>query len=421
MDIKFMNQPKEIKLGNILNQKLKEEFDEIWIASGFVKDSGIELLMDSFESAINNGAKLNVLIGVDRKNTSKDILLKLLTIGANLSIHVNTEEDKTETRIYAFESNKGSSYIYVAGGKLSEGGLLNNSCIITEIKYSVDEKDKFKVFKHQLLQGIENIFKSVDREDILLLAKKGEILTRIIEREIPSINELYGNKEQIIGEKIYDESGKMSLFNVDDLENVDIEFEDGLGIRENVELSVEKEESQDIFEGINKTEEDLKRLLGSKDNEEINENKKTIIIKDLKENDYKNMTTLIIEAGKVTNTGVEAGKIKIPKNLAFYLKNFFNLENSEEVTCKFEFMDNEDGKEYGEKNVILTNTAKGLVIAYEGIANFKLGENDILRIVKITNEKFRCEIIRAKTEEYSIWERYCVNTIRGTERRFGII
>lgn len=264
MNIKFMNQPKDVELGKILRTKLEDKFDEIWIVSGIAKDSGIELLLDSFEIALKNKAKLNVSIGIDRKNTSKDVLLKLLNIGANLGVHVNSEENKVESRIYAFESKDSSSYIYISGGKLSEGGLSENACIITEIKYEKEEIESFKLFKNQLVLGLEASFKKVDKEEIMLLASKGEILTRIIDRKIPSINELYGNKEQVIGEQVYDEGASLGLFKADELENVDIEFDIGIDVRKNVELEVEKEAKKEALEITNKTEEDLKRLLRNK-------------------------------------------------------------------------------------------------------------------------------------------------------------
>ena len=131
MNIKFMNQPKDVQMGNILKTKLEDKFDEVWIVSGMVKDSGIELLIDSMIKSIENGAKLNVSIGVDRKNTSKDVLLKIINSGADLKVHVNGEENKVETRVYLFESKDKDSYIYISGGKLSEGGLLENTCLIT--------------------------------------------------------------------------------------------------------------------------------------------------------------------------------------------------------------------------------------------------------------------------------------------------
>ena len=128
MNIKFMNQPKDVQMGNILKTRLEDNFDEVWMISGIVKDSGIEFLLDSMETAVKNGAKLNIAIGIDRKNTSKDVLLKLLNAGADLKVHVNSEEAKVETRAYLFESKDSDSYVYISGGKFSEGGLLENTC-----------------------------------------------------------------------------------------------------------------------------------------------------------------------------------------------------------------------------------------------------------------------------------------------------
>lgn len=419
MDIKFINQPKELKMGNILRKRLEENFNDVWIISGIVKDSGIEYLLESIEKGIKGGTKVHMLIGVDRKNTSKDILLKLLSVGADLNIHVNQEEDKVETRVYVFESQNGNSYVYLSGGKLSEGGLLENVCLITEIKYSSEEKDEYKIFKNQLLQGTVNNFKNVDSEDIILLAKNGEVLTRIIDRKIPSISELYGNKEQTIGEQVYDEGTNLGLFNVDDLDNVDIEFDEGIELRKNVELEVEKEAKKDVLE-TTKTEKDLKRLLGKDEEAEENENKKSKIIKDIKEVNADNVTTLIVEAGKIAKSGADEGKIKLPKALATLVEKFLNVFEIEKRDVQVEILDNRDGKKYRD-NAQFLNNGKGIAIYSQIIETLEINESDIIRILRENENHYSMEIIRKDTTEYSIWERYCVNNVKGTSRRYGII
>lgn len=416
MDIKFINQPKELKMGEILKKRLQEKYDEAWLVSGIVKDSGIEYLMEDLETAIKNNMIINLLLGVDRKNTSKDILLKIISIGANLSVHVNREEDKVETRVYAFFNENGDSYAYFCGGKLSEGGLVENQCLITEIRYSKNEKEELKCFKNQLAQGTFNAFKTVDSEDIILLAKTGEILSRIIDRKIPTISELYGDKEQTIGEQIYDESSNIKLFDVNDLENIDIEFESGIELRNNVELEVEKEAKKDILK-TTKTEKDLKRLLGKE--EEEKENKKVKIIKDIKGLDTKNITTLLIEAGKIANSGADEGKVKIPKMISTLLYEFLEISESAEKEIKIEILDNKDGKSYETKAIVSSNV-KGISIYSKEISKLNLDESDIIRILKENENKFKFEIIRKETNEYMVWERYCVNSIRGTARRYGI-
>lgn len=416
MDIKFMNQPKDVQMEKILNTRLEENFKEAWIVSGISKDSGIELLLASVENAIKRDMKVNVMLGVDRKNTSKDALTKLLSVGANLSIHVNGDSNKVETRIYAFESENDNSYIYISGGKLSEGGLTENNCIITEIKYEAKEYENFKLFKQQLLLGTENIFKTVDKNDIELLAMKGEIVARITERKIPSISELYGEKENIVGEQIYDEGKSLGLFDKDELENIDIEIDDKIDIKKNVEMEAEKEAKENIFEKTNKTQEDLDRLLGIEKEETTSQ--KSRIVKDLNENDFKNMTTLIIEAGKPLAKDKEVKEIRIPRSLAMLMPEYLNVETEKQINL--DIVDNKTNREYSEEAKIYDN-GKGFSISSPKLSEVNIEENDVIRIIKIDNEKYKIEIIRNSTDEYNVWERYCTNTIKGTKRRFGII
>ena len=72
-------------------------------------------------------------LGVDKKNTSKDMLLKLLQAGVKLRTFLNNGENKLETRIYAFIKYNGVSCVYLSAGKLSSGGLYENYCLVTEL------------------------------------------------------------------------------------------------------------------------------------------------------------------------------------------------------------------------------------------------------------------------------------------------
>ena len=49
-------------------------------------------------------------------------------------------------------------------------------------------------------------------------------------------------------------------------------------------------------------------------------------------------------------------------------------------------------------------------------------ENDIIRIIRVAEGSeyiFQCELIRASSKEYIIWEQFCSQIIKGTERRYG--
>ena len=131
MEIKFLNQPIDVKIGEILTKKLESGlFSRIWIFAGFAKDSGLDYLLDSVAKARENGTIIEYILGVDKKNTSKDMLSKLLALGCKVRFHINDDDSKLETRIYAFESDIADSYIYLTGAKLSEGGLTENISLI---------------------------------------------------------------------------------------------------------------------------------------------------------------------------------------------------------------------------------------------------------------------------------------------------
>lgn len=436
MEVKFLNQPKEVKLGDILNQRLKENFDEVYVIAGFAKDDGVEVIQDSIKEATESGTKVNMFVGIDRKNTSKDMLLKLLSAGCNLNVHINTDDSKVEMKVYIFETKNGVSYIYVTGAKLSNGGLLTNTSTITEIKYESNDKKLFDISKNNILAGATTEFHNIDEEEVILLAEKGDIVARIIDRKIPKISEMYGNKENVsVGEQIYDESISNSIINSDDFEdvNIDIDIDSEIGMRKNVvleterELKKEKNEKDEILKRLSKTEKDLDRLYGK--NEEKEEDKKKPIILMSDEVDYSSASTFIIEANKIAEKGAYAGLIKIPKSVADKLSAFFDEDKNFKMMddeylgadVEFDIIDNKENKTKKDEKVAVRTTADGITIKSNEILAMNLQEGDIIRLIKESDKFYRCEIIRKDTDEYNIWNGYLIHSIRGQKRRYGII
>ena len=145
--------------------------------------------------------------------------------------------------------------------------------------------------------------------------------------------------------------------------------------------------------------------------------------------DYSKMNTLMIEANKIVEKGAGAGEIKVPKSIADNLAQFFDYDNSFKLdennrlnsVVTFDVFDNRSNKLNVDENTLITNTDKGLAIKSSVIDSLGVNEGDIVRIIKENLKKYRCEIIRKDTEEYNLWERYLVNSIRGQKRRYGII
>lgn len=423
MEIKYFKQPQEIKLGDILNVRLElGKFDNVWMMSGMTKDSGIDVLHESMKIAISKGTKINIALGLDKKNTSKDMLLRLLDMGCNLKIFINTDDNKFETRIYIFEKYNDTSYVYLTSSKLSVGGLLENSCLVTEIKYTNEDNENFKTLISKYTEGISlDGFTTATREQIIKLAEDGEIFARIIDRKIPRISDVYKN-ETFIGNNVYDENTGLNI-NKEELEDIDIDIDidvDSIAIKKNVEILGEK---------LSKNE--AKPVEHEKTDEVIK--KSGNIITNADEANFENISTLIIEANKIALSGVTTGEIKIPNAISKNMNEFFDYPDSFEMITdkkgktrqvsivKLDIFDNNNVDSLVDDNVLIYETERYLAIKSDVVISLNVNEEDIIRIIKVDNKNYRFEIIRKDSNEYEIWERYLIYKIKGQKRRYGVI
>lgn len=437
MNVRFLNQPKDVTLESLLNIRLKGNFKKIWIVAGMTKDSGFDMVFDSIEIAIKNGIEVNVMIGIDRKNTSKDMLMKLLNLGCNLFVHINRDDKKVETRIYVFENNEGESFIYESCGKFSEGGLSSNYCLIQEVSYLVEDKKDYEKFKTTLLQGTSDVFKQVGEEEVKLLAEKGEVVTRIIDRKIPRINELYGNGS-VLGDgnffdtDVYDENNNKKLFDIklDNDFDIDVDIAVGGEIKKS-EFSVESEAKieKEKRESIDKlADEKLARLY-----EEVVpkvEDRKVSIIKDVSDIDFDDMKIFVMEINKIIEKGTGEGEIRIPNSLYDNVKNFFgnDFKNVTDdkgkerlaVSLKLDILDVRDGGKY-EDTAILYDTGKYYALKSLAFKSLQSNEGDIVRFIKRADSNFELELIRKDIKEYDIWNAFCKHTMKNSKRRFGVM
>ena len=437
MDIKFWNQPQSVNLAKILNEKLRKEFKKIWIIAGVAKDSGLEILMDSIEVARNNGIEVNVMIGVDRKNVSKGALSKLLDIGCNLFIHINRDESKVETRIYIFEGDEGKeSFIYESAGKFSENGLSDSYSVIEEILYTPQDIKVFENAKSTILQGLEDVFIKTDNDELRLLAERGEVVARIIERKIPKISELYGESSiSSIANDMYDEENNNSnMFNIQANDDIDIDIDIEMdGQVKKVEMSAEAANKKDMIELENIEKVAGKRL--SKFYEETEDEeaeKKVSIIKDTDNLDFSNMSIFVFELNKIIDKGLGEGEIKIPNYLFEKMKSFFEEADFTEFTdekgklrigkkISLKIIDVATNNIIKDDETYLYEEDRYLAIKSKEFKKINSEENDIARLIKESENNFCIELIRKDIREYSIWEDFCNHTMKNSRRKFGIM
>lgn len=419
MDIRFLNQPKDGCLGDILKEHLESgAFSRVWLFAGFAKDTGLDFLLGSIQKARESGAMVECVLGLDKKNTSKDMLLKLLNLGCKIRFHLNDDDKKLETRVYAFESDDSESYVYLTGAKLSEGGLTTNLSLITELVYSRGEKKEFNRFKANMENGISMEDFHTLNEDILKeLASTGEILARITERKIPSIRELYQTGDVEVGVQEYDESTSV---NYNEIAKKDFDIAIDFPEIENP-ITVQSSLGEEVEHKIKSS------ILREPENTVVSK-----IVVNEKDVNYDTMSALILPINKVVKKGVTAGEIKVPTSIASRMHVFlnypvgFHIETDvkgklrEVQKVNLVIFENMTKREVTDSEALLIQNEKNLVIKSEMFSDFTIEENDVMRLIKVENASYRCEIIKQESSEYNIWENFCTLTTRGTSKKFGI-
>lgn len=374
----------------------------------------MDCIIDDIKYARENGVSVECIFGLDKKNTSKDMLSKYLSLGCNIRYHLNEEGTKLESRLYAFENPDGDSYVYITGGKFSEGGISSNLAIIEEIKYSKDEKIEFSKVKAAIENGISNEeFETLTDEKLKELAATGDILARITERKIPSISQLYSqsseNNENVTVE--YDESKESDYKDLLNKEvDIDIDMDDNIKVQDSLGEEVEHK-------------------IKNKEKVEDRETVITKIINSDKDINYDLMNTLIISVAKPTDDT----EIKITSTITSYMFKFLGYPEEyhtveddkgafrEENDISLEIFTNSDSSQCVDSEAKLIQTAKATIIKSEKFKDIKVENDDIIRLIKNDNKKYRCEIIKKDTNEYNIWNEFCTRSCKGTTKKFGIM
>ncbi|MBR6252473.1 MAG: hypothetical protein IKR04_01315 [Clostridia bacterium] len=415
MEINFYNQPKDDNFCNILTRALtSKEYEKAFFYAGFVKDNAIEMLLDSLKEATDNGMSINMVLGLDKKNTSKEMLLKLLNLGINIRYCLNDEDTKLETRLYLFEGRNDNNVSYVPGSKFSEGGITTNLTLIQEIKYSKEDKMMYSRLKASVESGLQDDrFIKLDEENLKTLASRGDIVARITERKIPSINELYNRTEDaVVGTIDYDEG---SSTDYSDLVNKDIDIliDDGSDVKYQTSLGEEVE---------HKLKKDAKE-----------EKVVSKIVIPEKNVDFESASTLIYLLAKKPNSGESSKEIKLSSAITSQLAGLFDYPNGyhmeqdekgtlrEKKNINLTIFENENKQSIKAFDAAIYFQAKTTTIRTEMLSNVKIDEEDILRFIKESIEDYKCEIIKKGSQEYEVWKSFCTNQVKGSTKKFGIL
>ena len=87
----LVNQPFDGQLGNILIEKLKEDYNRLTIVAAFVKNSGVLRLKPELERFKSKGGTIRMFVGIDIQGTSFEALVNLLPLCDSLFV-VHSED-----------------------------------------------------------------------------------------------------------------------------------------------------------------------------------------------------------------------------------------------------------------------------------------------------------------------------------------
>lgn len=364
---------------NLIKDRLLKESEskpkKVYFFMGNIKESGFDLLE---ECLIDLKAKKLIVIGVDKKNTTKKMLDTLYNYTKSVYVFNNNEIVEFDSNIWVFEyENKAN--IYIMNSNVSEDSFVDDIATYTEIEYDLkikEDADSYKEYINSLVSitKLDNA-KKLDKEYIKELFENKQIFTtKQYTHSVMTIAELLGEKEEaskkseivnvdddieVVSKEIDSKTPKMPTIDLSDMEefsiDIDIDIADSIKREESIIEEMEQapkkeskkekvkiEESQDtIHEDETFDDEefdldgavDLESLLFEKSDIKLDTksiDKKITKAKEEKEEkavtkkvDLTKVSNLIMELPKKPTKGKDISVIKVPNYIKEMIPDFF--------------------------------------------------------------------------------------------------
>ncbi|MEG0074159.1 MAG: hypothetical protein RR751_06665 [Clostridia bacterium] len=222
---------------NTIGKKIEEAFakkpEKVYMFLGTLKDDGFEILENGL---VGSKAKVVVVTGYDRKNTTKIMLEGLLKYTDELYGYNNNKEVSLDANVILFKYKQAAS-VYVYSGNTSEGGIKDNISLYTHIIYDFEmlsDKEEYKKLIAQIKDFVadEKIVKIIDKAEITNLSNEKEIFTqKIYNHQVKSVAELLASHKsatKATKNEPLEEVPEIKDINLEDFafSNIDIDFEE---------------------------------------------------------------------------------------------------------------------------------------------------------------------------------------------------
>ena len=151
----------------------------------------------------------------------------------------------------------------------------------------------------------------------------------------------------------------------------------------------------------------------------------------VKKLNLNNVSNLIFELSSKNSKEPEA--IRVPNYIKTMIPEFFGLDEAqnEEINgtlykvknIDLEIVDAKNNDKLDDKDakIIYKPGQSYLTFMSEKLINIDYEENDIIRIIKLSEDVYHVEIIDKDMQEYKVWSKLCNQTFRASTKKFGMM
>jgi len=341
---------------------------------------------------------------------------------------------------------------------------------VKELQKMVTDNDFEKLDKNAIEKLVENKEIFSTRQYNHTVMSISELLGKKDKKEEPKKDEL--SKEEI--DDVYKKDIEIPKIDLSDIsididipeeaetkvkEDIAIDYvEDKITLPKDIEQYEEVEEKEDVIDENNelydasmKDDEldlsetlDINDMLFSKADIKLDvksskpkkkKEKETIdeeenIVKTKKVN-LNNVTNLIFEVS--AKNSKEENTVRVPNHVRTMIPEFFGLDEaeSEEINgtiykvknISLELVNAKTNEKYTDKDAMITYKSKQSYLSFISsmLNNVSYDENDIVRLIRLSENEYHIEIINKKLQEYKVWSKLCNQTFRASTKKFGMM
>jgi HKD family nuclease len=152
--------------------------DRSYVATAWVRASGVGLLWDSVTGMLGRGGRLRVVAGIDRENTSREGLAMLLALEGDVRVYVRHNEANPifHPKLYGFRAGE-ECRVLVGSNNLTGAGLSQNeelSALLVEEAGGPLERS-LKAYMRQLRDPADGLSRRLDDDLLDQLARAGYV------------------------------------------------------------------------------------------------------------------------------------------------------------------------------------------------------------------------------------------------------